>query len=97
MSHLEPSESCLAHSKNCFWDRRGVSDGNRANLLTLQMETEAQGDQASACEGKENRQALGLRPGFNSPLSPSLVSLGNYLTPLSPCFSSVQTTATRTE
>lgn len=62
----------------------GLSDGIQANLLTLLMETEAQGEQASGCEGNEKEQALRLRPGFNSPLGPSLVLLGNYLTPFSP-------------
>ena len=61
------------------WSGVGLSDGIQANLFTLLMETEAEGEPASGCEGSAKRQeaAFGLRPSFNSLLRPNLVFLGN--------------------
>lgn len=91
MSYLKPVESVWPAVRTApgtagGWSRVGLADSIQANLLTLLTETEAQGGQASGCEGNEKSQALGLRPGFDSPLGPKLGVLGQLLNPFQPLF-----------
>lgn len=98
-SYLKPSAECLAHSKSCFWDcefyhyyRWLEWKGNtQTNFLPLPMvRPRVRGHLAG--RGWEDD-----RPGFKSLLWPYWVFLGNYLTSLSPRFSTFQLVIMRTE